>query len=79
MRLMALLNLAGQYEGQELEFETIEAELGLGKDEAETWVVRAFGKQLLEGRINQVRSQHCTVAAPSRALTLLLSPTLHLV
>jgi len=61
MRLLALVALGSQHEGCELTFRAIEAELQLGPGEAEAWLVRAFAKQLLDGRIDQVRVAGCAL------------------
>lgn len=55
MRLMALLSVCASKEGQDVSFAEIEKGLALESGQAEGWLVQAFGKQLLDGRINQVR------------------------
>lgn len=54
MRLMALLAVCSSKEGQEVKFSAVEEALALDPGTAEGWLVQAFGKQLLDGRINQV-------------------------
>jgi hypothetical protein len=54
MRLMALLSVCSSKEGQDVSFIEIEKALALESGQAEGWLVQAFGKQLLDGRINQV-------------------------
>ena len=55
MRLMALLAVCSSKEGMEVSFKEVEQALALEEGQAEGWLVQAFGKQLLDGRINQVR------------------------
>jgi hypothetical protein len=54
MRMMALVALCAEREGTDVSFEEVSKSLQLQGDEAEAWIVRAFGKQLLDGRIDQV-------------------------
>ncbi|DBB15616.1 TPA: hypothetical protein ACH3X3_003828 [Trebouxia sp. C0006] len=55
VRLTALMTL-GTRSTHELKFGEVQQALGLGSDsEVEAWVVRAIGKRLLEGRINQLK------------------------
>ncbi|KAL0032757.1 hypothetical protein WJX79_008396 [Trebouxia sp. C0005] len=55
VRLTALMTL-GTRSTHELKFAEVQQALGLGSDsEVEAWVVRAIGKRLLEGRINQLK------------------------
>ncbi|KAL3136201.1 hypothetical protein ABBQ32_007215 [Trebouxia sp. C0010 RCD-2024] len=55
VRLTALMTL-GTRSTHELKFSEVQQALGLGNDsEVEAWVVRAIGKRLLEGRINQLK------------------------
>lgn len=56
MRLMALLAVCSSKEGKEVSFQEVEQALALEEGQAEGWLVQAFGKQLLDGRINQVRA-----------------------
>jgi hypothetical protein len=58
MRLMALLALCSTKEGMEVSFKEVEQALALEEGQAEGWLVQAFGKQLLDGRINQVCTSH---------------------
>lgn len=53
---MALLAVCSSKEGQEVKFTAVEEALALEPGTAEGWLVQAFGKQLLDGRINQVRT-----------------------
>jgi hypothetical protein len=55
MRMMALVALCAEREGTDVTFAEVSKSLQLEGDEAEAWIVRAFGKQLLDGRIDQVR------------------------
>lgn len=57
MRLMALLAVCCSKEGMEVSFLEVEQALALEEGQAEGWLVQAFGKQLLDGRINQVRTR----------------------
>jgi hypothetical protein len=62
MRLMALLAVCSTKEGMEVSFKEVEQALALEEGQAEGWLVQAFGKQLLDGRINQVHTPlfvHC--------------------
>lgn len=56
MRLMALLAVCSSKEGMDVTFAEVEQALALEEGQAEGWLVQAFGKQLLDGRINQVCS-----------------------
>lgn len=57
MRLMALLALCADRCGDPLPFSDVEAALRTDAGTAEAWLVRAFGKQLIDGRINQVTGE----------------------
>lgn len=55
VRLTALMTL-GTRSTHELQFKEVQKALGLATDgEVEAWVVRAIGKRLLEGRIDQLK------------------------
>lgn len=54
MRLMALLALCAERAGTRVPFADVEAALHVESGTAEGWLVKAFGKQLVDGRIDQV-------------------------
>jgi uncharacterized membrane protein YecN with MAPEG domain len=62
MRMMSLVALCCDNEGAEVPFAEVNAALMLEGDDAEGWLVRAFGKMLVDGRINQART--CTHCCP---------------
>lgn len=56
IRMMALVTACAGHEGEEVAFATVQEALQVESGDAEAWIVRAFGKQLLDGRIDQVRA-----------------------
>lgn len=58
MRMLALMALCNKREGDDVPFSAVNDALALdgsaGSGEAEAWLVRAFGKLLVDGRIDQV-------------------------
>jgi eIF3 subunit M, C-terminal helix len=55
MRMMALVALCAGREGDDVPFAEVAAALKLDDGSAEAWLVRAFGKLLVDGRIDQAR------------------------
>ncbi|MEW5305819.1 MAG: hypothetical protein WDW36_008336 [Sanguina aurantia] len=55
-RMVALLALGCRAGHDELSFSAISAALDVPLEKVETWIIRAIGAKLLEGKIDQVRS-----------------------
>lgn len=55
-RMMALLALGSRSTHEEVAFSDIQRALDISADQVEAWIVKAIGKKLIEGKIDQVRN-----------------------
>lgn len=55
MRLMALLTVASRAAGGAVALSEVRGALDIPEDEVQPWIVKAIGRKLIEGKIDQVR------------------------
>jgi len=54
MRLMALLGVASKAAGGAVALSEVQAALDVPEEQVQPWIIRAIGRKLLEGKIDQV-------------------------